>query len=140
MSDRWSLTSVTLIKIRNVCCRRATASFIVRGHRNQFMEVEMIKGKLNRIKRIITRNSTVRLIDISKGTFETYSLVDPSEAQPEKGQISVAEPLGRALLGSKEGDVIQYEAPGGVRQYFVQIVAFFWETRRRRGMLRELYG
>lgn len=96
--------------------------------------------QFDRFKRIITRNSTVRLIDISTGKFETYSLVDPAEVKPEPGQISVVEPLGRALLGSKEGDVVECESHGGVRQYFVQIVAYFWETRRRRGMLRARFG
>jgi transcription elongation factor GreA len=33
-----------------------------------------------------------------------------------KGSISTTSPIGRALLGKKEGDVAEIRTPGGVRE------------------------
>ncbi len=44
---------------------------------------------------------------------ETYVIVGPVEADPEKGYISNESPLGRALLGHKAGDVVEVKAPAG---------------------------
>jgi transcription elongation GreA/GreB family factor len=43
----------------------------------------------------------------------TYALVHPAEASAADGRISVASPLGRALLGATPGDVVVVEAPAG---------------------------
>jgi transcription elongation factor GreA len=48
------------------------------------------------------------------GQIEEYELVGSAEADPAKGKISNASPVGRALLGRKVGDVVEIMAPGGV--------------------------
>ncbi len=45
---------------------------------------------------------------------ETYRLVGAKEADPRKGKISNASPIGRALLNHRVGDVVEAESPGGV--------------------------
>jgi transcription elongation factor GreA len=54
-------------------------------------------------------------ITIQEETFppEVYHLVGPNEADPRKGRISHESPIGRALLGHREGDVVSVETPGG---------------------------
>ena len=42
-----------------------------------------------------------------------YRLVGPDEADAAAGAISVEAPLGRALLGKREGDVVRVERPAG---------------------------
>jgi transcription elongation factor GreA len=44
---------------------------------------------------------------------DTYYLVGPKEANPEKGNISYESPIGRALLGHKVKDVVEIETPAG---------------------------
>ena len=45
---------------------------------------------------------------------EKYAIVGPAEADPLKGMISNESPLGRALLGHKAGDEVEWSAPSGV--------------------------
>ena len=44
---------------------------------------------------------------------ETYTIVGSAEANPGDGRISNESPLGKALIGQKEGDTVAFEAPGG---------------------------
>ncbi len=44
---------------------------------------------------------------------EEYLIVGAAEANPREGKISHESPLGRALLGNKEGDKVDVQAPSG---------------------------
>lgn len=44
---------------------------------------------------------------------ETYLMVGATEADPRQGKISNESPIGRALMGSRVGDVVVAETPGG---------------------------
>ncbi|MEX2161722.1 MAG: transcription elongation factor GreA [Anaerolineales bacterium] len=44
---------------------------------------------------------------------EEYLIVGAAEANPREGKISHESPLGRALLGKKEGDKVDIQAPSG---------------------------
>ena len=44
---------------------------------------------------------------------ETYTIVGSAEANPGDGRISNESPLGKALIGQKEGDTVTFETPGG---------------------------
>ncbi len=59
----------------------------------------------------------VVLENIDSGTEVTYQLVGPDESDIKEGRISVASPLGKALIGKGLGDEININAPGGKRQY-----------------------
>lgn len=61
--------------------------------------------------------SHVKVCDLSDNSEEEYSIVGSQEADPYKGRISDESPFGRALLGSKVGDVVKVEAPCGVIEY-----------------------
>lgn len=61
--------------------------------------------------------SLVMLENIDTDETIEYQLVGPDEANIEKGRISVASPLGKAIIGKKPGDEIIVEAPGGKRYY-----------------------
>ena len=41
----------------------------------------------------------------------------PEDADAEKGWISTASPIGRALVGKEEGDVVKVPTPTGVRNF-----------------------
>jgi len=49
-----------------------------------------------------------------------YKIVGSVEANPEKGYISNESPIGKALIGKKEGEQIEVEAPIGKTKYTVK--------------------
>ena len=61
--------------------------------------------------------SRVVLENIDTGEDVEYQLVGPEESDIDKGRISIASPLGRALVGRRPGDEISLQAPGGKRVY-----------------------
>jgi len=56
---------------------------------------------------------TVVLHDLSSGAEFHYTLVDPREANPAKGRLSVASPLGKAILDKEKGQTVEVAAPAG---------------------------
>ena len=61
--------------------------------------------------------SRVRLENVDTGEDVVYQLVGPDESDIAEGRISVASPLGRAILGKRPDDEITVDAPGGRRIY-----------------------
>lgn len=51
------------------------------------------------------------------GPPETYRIVGSAEADPTKGFISNASPLGQALMGHKAGEKVTISAPGGQLEF-----------------------
>lgn len=70
----------------------------------------------------ITFGDTVILRDITSGEQVNYTLVDASEANPLEGKISIASPMGQALLGRMKGQKIEVKAPAGILQYHIEDV------------------
>jgi transcription elongation factor GreA len=59
--------------------------------------------------------STVVVLDTKRDEEITYYLVTSEEADAANGRISTTSPIGRALLGKEEGDVVRVTSPGGVK-------------------------
>ena len=62
--------------------------------------------------------STVHLQEIG-GSTVVYRLVMPEDADPSKGMISTASPIGRALVGKEVGDEVEVPTPNGQREFEV---------------------
>ncbi len=60
--------------------------------------------------------STVHLRD-KDGAVLVYQLVMPEDADAEKGMISTASPIGRAILNKEEGDDVKVVTPVGTRSF-----------------------
>ena len=54
----------------------------------------------------------------------TYQIVGEDEADIRQGLIAVTSPIARALVGKEEGDVVEVQAPGGVRRYEIVAVRY----------------
>ena len=61
--------------------------------------------------------STIVLVDLDIDVEITYELVIPEMADLEKGLISAASPIGRGLLGRKDGDTVVIEVPSGKKRF-----------------------
>jgi len=77
-------------------------------------------GELVRVRELACR-SVVDDIDI--GSFVEYEVVGPLEADPLAGRISVASPLGQALLGRRDGETVDVAAPGGMFRFRILGIA-----------------
>lgn len=60
--------------------------------------------------------NTIRARDLDSEQTHTWNLVPKSERGPACGKLSVASPIGRALLGREIGDTIAVAAPRGIRR------------------------
>ena len=57
--------------------------------------------------------STVILRDLASGSAMRYMLVSPSEVNPAEGKISIASPVGKALLDRTVGEEGEISVPAG---------------------------
>ncbi len=91
--------------------------------------IKDLEGKLSNIQVIdvtavdakgkIIFGSTVELIDEGTGNELVYKIVGEDEADIKSGMISFTSPIARALIGKNEGDIVNFSAPGGEKQYEV---------------------
>jgi transcription elongation factor GreA len=56
------------------------------------------------------------------GEEQTFEMVGEWEADPMEKKISHTSPLGMALLGKKQGDAVEIEAPAGKVKYLIHKV------------------
>jgi transcription elongation factor GreA len=63
---------------------------------------------------------SIILSDLDSGEEMRYMIVDPREVDASRGKISIASPLGRALIGRKNGEVVEITAPVGKLRYQIK--------------------
>lgn len=81
------------------------------------MHAKIIKAS-NGVKKAISLGSTVTVH--GNGKVYTYTIVGEYEADPLSQKISHDSPLGKALLGKKVGEEVEYEAPVGKIVYLIK--------------------
>ena len=59
--------------------------------------------------------ATVKIAD-EGGKQSRWQIVGEDEADSKSGLISVNSPIARALIGKRQGDVVEVTAPGGTRE------------------------
>lgn len=67
---------------------------------------------------------TVDMEDQDSGDAVTYQIVGEDEADIKEGKIFVGSPMARAMIGKYAGDVVQVQAPGGVREFEILDVRY----------------
>ncbi len=63
--------------------------------------------------------ATVDVIELDNNEEHTFQIVGDDEADIKSGLISVSSPIARALIGKAEGDEVNLETPGGLREFEV---------------------
>jgi transcription elongation factor GreA len=100
-----------------------------RGHlEGRIMELEAIlnsatilEEKQKPTPKVSLGNSIV-LRDEASGEELRYTIVSPREVDPTKGKISNNSPIGKAVIGRSQGDIVEITAPAGKLRYkLVQI-------------------
>jgi transcription elongation factor GreA len=62
----------------------------------------------------------VVLSDLNSGEELRYILVNPREVNPASGKISNASPIGKAVIGRSEGEVVEITVPAGKLRYQIK--------------------
>ena len=57
--------------------------------------------------------SLVRLLNTATSKEQSFTLVSPNEVDPSKGKISIASPMGVAVINHGSGDEVMVNAPSG---------------------------
>lgn len=86
--------------------------------RAEIIDTSKLKGKTVRF------GAKVKLADEESGDEIAYQLVGEFEADLKKKKISIASPLGKALIGREAGDSVEVQTPNAVRYYEVVSVRF----------------
>jgi len=73
---------------------------------------------------VVTIGSRVRLRDLDSGALGEYTLVLPGSADIRQGNVSVLAPVGTALLGQQEGDVVEWVVPVGRKRFRIEAVLY----------------
>ena len=79
-----------------------------------------IIGEIQEVRLKASIGDDVILSDLISGEELRYTIVSPREADPTKGKISTASPIGKALLGQGQGEVIEVRAPAGKLRYQIK--------------------
>jgi regulator of nucleoside diphosphate kinase len=69
-------------------------------------------------------HSQVRVRDLKAQESETYTLVYPNEADINKNKLSVLAPIGMALLGTRVGQIVKFDAPAGPRRLKIERILY----------------
>jgi len=85
---------------------------------NKLSSVELMEN-LDISSDEIRIGAKVRLLDIDTNEEVEYKLVSSEESNPQEGLISVSSPIGKALLGHREGEVVEIKIPVGILNYKV---------------------
>lgn len=68
--------------------------------------------------------ATVDIEELESGERVTYQIVGDAEADIRENRISVSSPVARAMIGKSEGDVVEVNAPAGVREYEILAIRY----------------
>ena len=71
----------------------------------------------------VSVGNKVRIYNVLDDAEQEFSIVGSTEADPFANKISDDSPLGKALIGSREGDTITVEAPVGILKYTIIEIA-----------------
>lgn len=91
--------------------------------------IQTIEATLRRAQVVVESGSSdvVRIGSkvVVKDDFgeSSYEIVGPTEGNMAKGLMSIASPMGSALVGQKAGDTITFKTPGGERKAVVVSVS-----------------
>jgi transcription elongation factor GreA len=117
---------------------RENAEYAAAKERQRLVEarISMLKKRVSEISLMnldkvphdkVGFGSTVHL-KAPQGHTIVYQLVMPEDADPDKGLISTASPIGRALVNKEEGDEVTVATPNGTRRFeIVKLVTIHHE-------------
>lgn len=65
---------------------------------------------------------SVVLLNLDSGEEQRYTLVSSKEVDPRRGKISSSSPVGRAVVGKNQGEIVEVTVPAGKLRYQIKQV------------------
>jgi len=78
------------------------------------------KGKEREVTLTSNVGDHITLRDLASDEELCFRLVSPNEVDPTKGKISIASPIGKAVIGRGQGEVVEVTAPAGKLCYQIE--------------------
>tara|TARA_R110000868_G_scaffold158190_3_gene386120 strand:+ start:2486 stop:2959 length:474 start_codon:yes stop_codon:yes gene_type:complete len=69
--------------------------------------------------------ATVTVLDEDTEEQATYQIVGDDEADVHSGKISISSPIARSMINKEVGDVVEVNAPGGLKSF--EIMQVNWQ-------------
>ncbi|WP_225073139.1 nucleoside diphosphate kinase regulator [Desulfuromonas sp. CSMB_57] len=73
---------------------------------------------------VVTMNSRVRIRDLDTDKEMEVTLVFPQKANLEAGRLSILSPIGAAILGGVQGQVVQRKVRSGIKQIRIEAILY----------------
>lgn len=109
--------------LANLAARRDTDRRTLEPLRRELDRADVVPPALVD-PRVVTMQSRVRLRDEGTGQALEYTLVYPESADRDSGRLSVLAPIGTAILGYREGDIVAWDVPAGTRRFRIERVLY----------------
>ena len=68
--------------------------------------------------------ATIEIEDLDTEQKSTYQIVGDDESNIKENKISINSPLAKALIGKEEGEVVEFESPGGIKSFDILRVLY----------------
>jgi transcription elongation factor GreA len=109
---------------------RENADYKSALERQQFVQARIghLSQRLSELSRIdlkaipvdrVSFGSRVKVRDLGSGHTSEYTIVSGDYIDLEAGHISMASPIGRALIGKRTGEEVAVQLPVGPRNYHI---------------------
>ena len=99
----------------------------IRDFETKLANAEVIDPrKLSGIEKVVF-GVTVLLEDVDSGEEKKMMIVGEDESDVKRGHISLASPIGKALIGKEEGDIAKVKLPAGDKEYEVMKITVEYE-------------
>ena len=85
---------------------------------------EVVDPELQQGMEQVFFGATVTIEDLDSGEAGTWQIVGVDEADASAGRISWIAPLARALMKAREGDVVRFNSPSGMREIEVVEIVY----------------
>ncbi len=79
---------------------------------------------LNAGSKVVFGATVTLLEEIDNAAEVTWHIVGDLEADVNERRLAISAPLARALIGKEEGDVVEFQAPNGLRVFEIVEVSY----------------
>lgn len=80
----------------------------------------IVTEKKQKVTTKVSIGDSVILHDMASGEELRYTLVSPREVDPTRGKVSSVSPIGKAIIGHSQGEIVEITAPAGKLRYQIK--------------------
>lgn len=96
----------------------------VRQLEHDVKRAQVILDPIEMPSNVITMHSRVRLKNMESQVVQEFTLVYPSERDPENGRISVLSPMGATMIGYSVGETFEVSVHNGQTRFMVEAITY----------------